>query len=181
MQTKRPLEAQRRLKELLTRDHSLNGGILFGLDGHPIEVQGRAMQVLKGPVPWVEATSVSGMAGWAVKEATTRIAGALAKFRVPDPEVAIQINLTPASVVKEGSWLDLPMAVIMLQAAGVLPELPEHLKGDFILMGEVGLHGELRRVPGALSIAFLAKPGQSLIVPSGNEKECAPDNGTARV
>jgi magnesium chelatase family protein len=108
-----------------------------------------------------------------VKEATTRIAGAFAKFRIPEPEVAIQINLTPASVVKEGSWLDLPIAVVMLQAAGVLPELPEHVKGDFILMGEVGLHGELRRVPGALSIAFLAKPSQSLIVPSGNERECA--------
>ncbi|MBU4401105.1 MAG: YifB family Mg chelatase-like AAA ATPase, partial [Planctomycetes bacterium] len=109
----------------------------------------------------------------AVKEATTRIAGAFAKLRIPDPEVAIQINLTPASVVKEGSWLDLPMAVIMLQAAGVLSDLPESLEGDFVLMGEVGLHGELRRVPGALSIAYLAKPGQSLIVPAGNEKECA--------
>ena len=173
MLTKRTREAEVRLKGLLTRNHSLNGGILFGLDGSLIEVQARAMQVLKSPVPWVDATSVSGMAGWAVKEATTRIAGALAKFRIPEPEVAIQINLTPASVIKEGSWLDLPMAIIMLQAAGVLPELPEHEKGDFIMVGEVGLHGELRRVPGVLSIAYLAKPGQTLIVPAGNERECA--------
>ena len=119
------------------------------------------------------ATDVSGMAGFAVKEATTRIAGAFAKLRLPEPEVTIQINLTPASVVKEGSWLDLPLAVIMLQAAGILPELPEHLQGDFILMGEVGLHGDVRRVPGILSLAYLAKPGQTLIVPTGNEKECA--------
>ena len=61
----------------------------------------------------------------------------------------------------------------MLQAAGILPDLPEHLEGDFILIGEIGLHGEVRRVPGALSLAYVAKPGQSLIVPSGNEKECA--------
>lgn len=72
---------------------------------------------------------------------------ALAKLRVPDPEVTIQINLAPANVVKEGSWLDLPMAIVMLQAAGILPALPEHVKGDFILMGEVDLHGEVRRVP----------------------------------
>jgi magnesium chelatase family protein len=170
---KRTQKEERRLRSLLTRDHSLNGGILFGLDGYSIEVQARAMAVLKGPAPWIDATSVSGMAGIAVKEATTRIAGAFAKLRIPEPEVSIQINLTPASVVKEGSWLDLPMAIIMLQAAGVLPDLPEHVEGDFILMGEVGLHGELRRVPGALSIAFLAKPGQTLIVPTGNEKECA--------
>src|SRR6185312_8062649 len=36
-----------------------------------------------------------------------------------------------------------------------------------------GLHGEIRRVPGALSLASTAKPGQTLIVPAGNEKECA--------
>src|SRR5262249_21373967 len=39
--------------------------------------------------------------------------------------------------------------------------------------GEVGIHGEIRRVPGALSLAFCARPGQKLIVPAGNEKECA--------
>jgi len=164
---------ERHLKDLLTRDHTLNGGILFGLDGYVIEVQARAMQVLKRPVPWIDATSISGMAGLAVREATTRIAGAFAKLGIPEPQVSIQINLTPASVLKEGAWLDLPLAIIMLQAAGVLPDLPEHIEGDFILVGEVGLHGELRRVPGALSIAYIAKPGQSLIVPSGNEKECA--------
>ncbi|MEX0678402.1 MAG: YifB family Mg chelatase-like AAA ATPase [Pirellulales bacterium] len=161
------------LKSLLKRDHSLNGGILFGLDGYVIELQARAMEVLPKPFPWTHVTNVSGMAGTTVNEATTRIAGAFAKLGIPDPEVTIQINLAPASVLKEGSWLDLPMAVIMLQAAGELPDLPEHIEGDFVLMGEVGLHGEIRRVPGALSIAFVAKPGQSLIVPAGNEKECA--------
>ena len=131
------------------------------------------MEVLRGPTSWTQATDISGMAGVAVREATTRIAGAFAKLRIPEPEVSIQVNLTPASVVKDGTWLDLPLAIIMLQAAGVLPDLPDHVEGDFVLMGEIGLHGELRRVPGALSIAYIAKPGQSLIVPAGNEKECA--------
>ncbi len=162
-----------RLNNLLKRDHSLNGGILFGLDGYVIELQARAMEVLPGPRPWTHVTNVSGMADGAVTEATTRIAGAFAKLEISEPEVAIQVNLAPASLIKEGTWLDLPLAVIMLQAAGVLPDLPEHMEGDFILMGEVGLHSEIRRVPGALSIAFAAKPGQALIVPTGNEKECA--------
>jgi len=173
MRTQRTREAERRLKNLLRQDNTLNGGILFGLEGYVIEVQARAMEVLKRPSPWTEVTNVSGMAVGAVREATTRIAGAFAKLGIPEPEVNIQINLTPASVVKEGAWLDLPMAIIMLQAAGVLPDLPDHLEGDFILMGEVGLHGELRRVPGALSVAYIAKAGQTLIVPAGNEKECA--------
>ena len=52
MQTKRTRQTERRLTDLLTLDHSLNGGILFGLDGYLIEIQARAMKVLKGPAPW---------------------------------------------------------------------------------------------------------------------------------
>lgn len=113
------------------------------------------------------------MAGFAVSEALDRIAGAFAKLQIPDPEVEILINLVPADLLKEGTWLDLPLAIIMLQAAGVLPDLAEHLEGDFVLIGELGIHAECRRVPGILSLAFCARPGQTLIVPSGNEKECA--------
>jgi len=61
----------------------------------------------------------------------------------------------------------------MLQAAGYLPDLPDHREGDYILFGELDIHGEIRRVPGALSLAFNAKPNQQLIVPARNEKECA--------
>jgi magnesium chelatase family protein len=87
--------------------------------------------------------------------------------------VQILINLAPADLLKDGTWLDLPLAVIMLQASGELPDLSDASEGDFILMGEVGLHGDIRRVPGVLSIASIARPGQTLIVPAGNEKECA--------
>jgi len=102
-----------------------------------------------------------------------RIVGAFAKLQIPEPQVEILVNLAPADLPKEGTWLDLPIAIILLQAAGILPDLPDHLEGDHILIGELGIHGEIRRVPGVLSIAFEAKPGQKLIVPSGNEKECA--------
>ncbi len=61
----------------------------------------------------------------------------------------------------------------MPPAAGLLPDLPEETEGKYVLMGEIGLHGEIRRVPGALSLAYIAKPGQKLIIPAGNEKECA--------
>lgn len=161
------------LEDLLARDHSLNGGILFGLDGRLIEIQARATEVLKGPVPWYGAVNITGMANGAVSEAMGRIAGAFSKLRIPEPEVAILINLAPADLPKHGTWLDLPLAIIMLQAAGVLPDMPDHLEGDYILMGELGIHGEVRRVPGALSLAYAAVPGQKLIVPAGNEKECA--------
>ncbi len=108
-----------------------------------------------------------------IREALDRISGAFAKLRIPDPEVAVQINLIPPAVEKDGTWLDLPLAIILLQASGYLPDLPEHKEGDYIIVGEVGLHGEVRRVPGVLSIAYRARRGQKLIVPAGNEKEAA--------
>jgi len=163
----------RRLEELLRRDHTLNGGVLFGLEGHIIEIQARAMALLRQPTPWRAVTGVSGMARLPIREALDRISGSFAKLRIPDPEVEIQVNLIPPGIEKDGTWLDLPLAIIMLQAAGYLPDLPEHLEGDYIIVGEVGLHGEVRRVPGILSIAYCAKPRQKLIVPYGNEKECA--------
>ncbi len=165
---------QRELNDLLQRDHTLNGGMLLGLDGFIVEIQARAVEVLKEPRDWDSRyIKITGMAKGAVKEVLNRIKGAFAKLRIPKPEVEILINLAPADLFKGGAWLDLPLAVIMLQAAGMLPDLPEHIEGEYILLGELGIHGEIRRVPGALSLAYVAKPGQKLIVPSGNEKECA--------
>ncbi|APW63992.1 YifB family Mg chelatase-like AAA ATPase [Paludisphaera borealis] len=167
------VQSTQKLKSLLTRDHTLNGGILFGLDGYIIEIQARAMEILRLPTTWRGATTISGMARGSVYESLDRISGAFSKLKIPNPQVSILVNLAPPDLPKDGTWLDLPLAIILLQAAGILPDLAEHLEGDYILLGELGLHGEIRRVPGALSIAFCAKPGQKLIVPAGNEKEAA--------
>ncbi|MBI1309855.1 YifB family Mg chelatase-like AAA ATPase [bacterium] len=173
MATFQSLKQQKELKELLKRDHSLNGGVLFGLDGYIIECQARAMELLRKPQPVTSVVQVSGMARQGIYEALDRISGAFAKLDIPESPVRILVNLTPPDLPKDGTWLDLPLAILILQAAGILPDLPEHLEGDYVLVGEVGLHGEIRRVPGALSMAYVTKPGQKLIVPAGNEKECA--------
>ena len=158
---------------LLRRDHTLHGGILFGIDGHSITLQGRATKVLARPRPVHECVQITGMTRDPIREAVTRISGAFSKLGIPNSPVEILINLAPAALEKSGAWLDLPIAVLMLQVAGQLPDLPEDKENHFLLFGEIGLHGELRPVPGALSLAFRAEPGQSLIVPAGNEKECA--------
>jgi magnesium chelatase family protein len=174
----RPSPGSRKLTEqevrkLLAYDHSINGGIILGLDGCMVEVQSRAMRGLPSARPWRSAARISGMARGAIGEAMDRLSGAFSKLNIPEPQVEILVNLVPADVPKEGTWLDLPLAVVLLQAAGFLPELPEHRQGNFLLYGEVGIHGEIRRIPGALSIAYCAKPGQDLIVPAGNERESA--------
>ncbi|WP_261343822.1 YifB family Mg chelatase-like AAA ATPase [Bythopirellula goksoeyrii] len=157
----------------MRRDHTLRGGILFGIDGHLIELQARATQLLRTPTPVVNSCQITGMAKGTVREALHRIGGAFSKLGIPPSPVEILINLAPAALEKGGTWLDLPIAIIMLQAAGLMPDLSNEQEERFILFGELGIHGELRRVPGALSLAYCAKPGQSLIVPKGNEKECA--------
>jgi magnesium chelatase family protein len=70
---KRTPGEQRKLDDLLTRDHTLNGAILFGLDGYIVEMQARAMQVLPAKVPLAAATKISGMAREGVRESLDRI------------------------------------------------------------------------------------------------------------
>lgn len=173
MSKSKSIGRQRELNALKQSNHTLNAAVLFGLEGYVVEIQARVIEVLRKPERWRAAVTISGMPRGAVGEALDRIEGAFAKLNIPRPEVEILINLVPPDVPKEGTWLDLPLAIIMLQASGYLPDMPDHLEGDYVLFGELGIHGEIRRVPGALSLAFQAKPGQQLIVPAGNEKECA--------
>ena len=118
--------------------------MLVGLDGHFIEIQARAVEVLATPRPLTEAATITGMATGAVRESLQRIGGAFAKLQIPKSDVEVLVNLAPADLPKYGTWLDLPLAVILLQAAGYLPDLPDHQEGDFVLMGEIGIHGEVR-------------------------------------
>src|SRR5258708_4138998 len=110
-------------EELLSLDHTLNGGILFGLDGYIVEIQARAMAVLPDPYPWRMETKIWGMARGAIGEALDRISGSFAKIGLSATEVSILITLVPPALPKEGTWLDLPLAIILLQAAGKLPHL----------------------------------------------------------
>ena len=167
------LTPNKKLQSLLGQSHTLTSAVLAGLDGLAIEIQARAMEVKSKPASWSSMTKISGMPRGAVGEALDRISGAFRAVGIPDPQVEILINLTPPDVPKDGTWLDVPLAIIMLQAAGLLPDLTETKEGQFIIVGELGIHGEIRRVPGVLSLAYMAKPGQKLIVPAGNEKETA--------
>jgi magnesium chelatase family protein len=102
---------QAHLEELLGRNHTLHGGILFGLDGHIVELQARAVDVLKQGSRWDYVTKISGMARGAIAESLDRINGDFSKLRIEKPEVEILINLAPADLPKEGTWLDLPLAM----------------------------------------------------------------------
>ena len=95
-----------------------------------------------------------GLADAAVKESLLRTITALQSmgFRIPGKKIVI--NLAPADMHKKGSGYDVPIALGIIAASGQR-ELP-HLE-KFMIMGELGLDGSIREVPGALPIVELCR------------------------
>lgn len=119
-----------------------------------------------------------GLADAAVKESLLRTITALQSkgFRIPGKKIVI--NLAPADMHKKGSGYDLPIALGIIAASGQR-ELP--LIGDYMIMGELGLDGTIREVPGALPIVELAcrKGLKGAILPTDSAAEAAEFRNTA--
>lgn len=111
-----------------------------------------------------------GLADVAVKESLLRTCTALQALGFSIPGKKIVINLAPADLRKNGSGYDLPIALGIIAASGqvALPRL-----GRFIMMGELGLDGGLRDIPGGLPFAELAqKEGfDGIVLPEGSALE----------
>jgi magnesium chelatase family protein len=117
---------------------------------------------------------VVGMPDTAVRESRDRIKSALINSGFGYPNKAVTINLAPANLRKEGAGFDLPMAVGILGAMGLVGKLDEH-----ILIGELSLDGSLRPVRGALSIAICARDHniRNVVLPEANAAEAAVVDG----
>ena len=101
----------------------------------------------------------------------TRQRGA-GQCRYSFPLRRITVNLAPADIRKNGSGLDLPIAVGLLIAS---EQLPDRDVGAQLIVGEVGLEGDLRPVRGALSMALAARAlgCRGILVPEANLAEAA--------
>ena len=97
--------------------------------------------------PGVPGFSVVGLPDKAVSEAKERVRAALAALSISLPSRRITINLSPADLPKEGSHFDLPIALALLAAIGVLPA--DAVEGA-VSIGELSLDGRLVAVAGAL-------------------------------
>ena len=115
-----------------------------------------------------------GMPDTAVRESRERIKSALMNSGFGYPNKSVTINLAPANVRKEGAGFDLPMALGILGAMGVVERSDQHL-----LAGELSLDGSIRPVRGALPIAVCARKQGilNLIVPRDNAAEAAVVDG----
>ena len=115
---------------------------------------------------------LSGLADTAVKESYDRIRAALGNIGFKPPTAEITINLSPADIRKEGSGYDLPLAIGILAAHG---KVADTMLSQFMMIGELGLDGQLKPVAGALPVAIRARKEQfkGLIVPKENAREAA--------
>ena len=113
-----------------------------------------------------------GLPDNAVKESSQRIAAAFEESRLLVPNKRIVVNLAPADLKKEGSSYDLPIAIGVLGASGLVKS--DELE-RYVIMGELGLDGSLRPIKGVLPIAIEARRRgcKGIIVPAANAREAA--------
>lgn len=119
---------------------------LTGLSTELVEID---VQLAQG----LPSFSIVGLPDKAVNESRERVRGALAAIGISIPPKRIVVNLAPASLVKEGSHLDLPITLALLVVIGVLkqPDID-----DILSMGELSLDGSIRGIPGVIPGALAA-------------------------
>jgi magnesium chelatase family protein len=117
------------------------------------------------------AFTIVGLPDKAVAESRERVRAALNAMGLALPAKRITINLAPADLLKEGSHFDLPIALGLLAAMGVLPE--DALDG-YVALGELALDGALSSVAGVLPAAIHAYSQElGLICPEAQGGEAA--------
>ena len=143
----------------------IRSAAVLGIDAYPVDVE---VDITNG----LPSFSTVGLPQGAVKEGRERVGAALVNAGFSFPLRRITVNLAPADIRKNGSAFDLPIALGILVASGQLPE--DRLRNQMVL-GEVGLEGDLRPVRGALSMALAARAAHQtgVLLPHGNVPEAS--------
>ncbi len=136
----------------------------LGLEARGVEVQ---VQL----IPGLPAFNVVGLGDKAVGESRERVRGAIAALGLALPPKRIAVNLSPADLPKEGSHFDLPIALALLGAMGVLDV---EALADYVVVGELGLDARIAPSPGVLLAALHASAdGKGLVCPAAQGSEAA--------
>lgn len=137
---------------------------LIGLDGKEVEVESDI-------TPGLPTFNIVGLPDSSIKESKDRIRVALINSGYRMPKGRITINLSPADLKKEGTQLDLPIAVSLLSSMGVISSFDD----DFCFLGELSLDGRILPVRGALAmvISMREKGYKKIIIAEDNKDECS--------
>ena len=148
---------------------TITSGAVLGVEAYPVRVE---VDLARG----LPSMSVVGLPQGAVREGRERVLAALVNSGFAVPPRRVTINLAPADVPKSGSAFDLPIALGLLTAAGALASRP---MAGVCAVGELGLDGSVRAVPGVLAVALWCRDAgiPALIVPVANAAEAAVVDG----
>jgi len=138
---------------------------LLGVDAFPVDVE----VDISGGLPTL---NIVGLPEATVRESRMRVRSALANCGYELPSARVTVNLAPADLRKEGTAYDLAIAVA---AIGAKLAWPPGRIDELVLVGELGLDGSLRPVPGTLSHAIGARRAgaEAIVVPADNADEAA--------
>jgi len=137
---------------------------LSGISALPVTVEVH----IGGGLPGM---SIVGLPQSAVRESKDRVKAAIVHADLKYPMVKIVVNLAPADLPKQGGRFDLPIALGVLVATG---QLAENALDNLVVVGELGLTGQIRAVSGALPTALaFSSVDCGLLMPSANESEAA--------
>ncbi|MBW1667854.1 MAG: YifB family Mg chelatase-like AAA ATPase, partial [Deltaproteobacteria bacterium] len=142
---------------------------LVGINARIVEVE---VDISRG----LPAFSTVGLAEGAVRESKERVKASIKNSGYEFPSDRITVNLAPADIKKEGSAFDLPMALGILGATGLIS--PESYAASLVL-GELSLDGVIRPIKGALPAAIMAvQQGlKGIFLPLENAMEAAVVDG----
>ncbi|MBN2803704.1 MAG: YifB family Mg chelatase-like AAA ATPase [Deltaproteobacteria bacterium] len=140
--------------------------------GSLIGVHAAEVQVEVDLAMGLPAFAIVGLPEGAVKESKVRVMAALGNVGYAAPPRKITVNLAPANLKKSGAAFDLAIALGVIAASGMIEV---HKFKKTMIIGELGLDGTLRGVPGALPYVLLAKElgFEAIMIPKENALEAA--------
>ena len=141
---------------------SIPSAVLSGVTGNRVSVEVHVSSGLPG-------FTVVGLPDAAVREARDRVRAALLSSDLTWPLRRVTVNLAPSGMRKGGSGLDLPIAIGVLVASGDLRIAD--VKGT-AFVGELGLDGSLRTVPGAMVLAEAVTEPHLVVPRRAHKKHC---------
>lgn len=143
--------------------------VLFGLEGYEVDVE----TDLSGGLP---NFNIVGLPDISIKESKERVRSAIKNSRFDFPVSRITVNLAPANLRKEGSQIDLPIAVGILAASKVIYGKVDE---KTCIIGELSLDGKITAIDGALPMIISMRNNnfKKAIVPEDNKEECGAIEG----
>jgi magnesium chelatase family protein len=128
---------------------------LLGVSGSPVRVEVHVSSGLPG-------FNIVGLPDASCREARDRVRAALLSSGLTWPNRRVTVNLAPSGIPKAGSGLDLAIAIGLLVAD---EQLPASCVADTGFIGELGLDGSIRSVPGALPLVDALDTGEVVVAP----------------